>query len=281
MAERATAWWLYCVVPADDRPALDGLVGVAGAAVEPIAEGGLCALASSVALAEFGEEPLRRNLEDVAWVERTARAHDGVLTRALSCDAVVPLRMCTIFVDEDRVRALLRADRAALSAALLRLRGHTEWSVKARVDLPRLGRRVGETATAAPAQTAAQPGAGRAFFERKRVEADVRERAVARATEVAEEVHERLSAVASDTRLLPPQRPELSGLPGTMALNGAYLVARDRDTAFSAAVSDLSARHRGEGVAIDVSGPWAPYNFVSTEEPSDERRAPEAGDATA
>jgi hypothetical protein len=307
MAERETAWWLYCVVRDDDRPSLDGLTGVAGAAVEPIAEGELCALASSVPLDEFGEQPLHRNLEDVAWVERTARAHDGVLTRALACDAVLPLRMCTLFVDQAHVRALLRDDRAALADALRRLRGHAEWSVKTRVDLARLAEQMGAGGAAvraahmagAPAPGAApepgaepepgaapgpgaDPGAGRAFFARKRAEDDRRERTLARATDVAEEVHARLSAVAADARLLPPQRRELSGLPGTMLLNGAYLVARDDDAAFSAAVSDLSARHRAEGFAIDVSGPWAPYNFVSTEEePSDERSASAAGDPTA
>jgi len=297
MAERATAWWLYCVVRADDRPSLDRLTGVADAAVEPIAEGELCALASSVPLDEFGEEPLRRNLEDVAWLERTARAHDAVLTRALACEAVLPLRMCTIFVDQAHVRALLRSDRAALADALRRLGGHAEWSVKVRVDMARLAQQAGVgaaqeqagaaqepgAAAGAASTPGAEPGAGRAFFARKRAEDDERERTLARASRVAEAVHERLSVVAAGAKLLPPQRRELSGLPGTMLLNGAYLVARDRDTAFSAAVSDLSARHRAEGFAIDVSGPWAPYNFVSTveEEAGDERSAAAARDATA
>ncbi|MBB4662241.1 GvpL/GvpF family gas vesicle protein [Conexibacter arvalis] len=338
MAEPAVGWYLYCVLDAAARPPLDGLVGVDGAApIEPVDETGLRALASRVPLSEFGEEPLRRNLEDLAWVERTARAHDAVLARTLACDAVVPLRMFTIFAGEPQVRAMLADERAALTAALRRLRGHAEWSVKARVDERRLeavlrgeggagaagagaagagaagagaGGAAGAGAAGAGAAGAGAGGAagagaagagaagagagaggadaagaggagaettpGRAFFARKQADRGLRERALERIADIAEEIHARLSEAASAETLLPPQRRELSRLPGTMVLNGAYLVARERDAAFSAAVTELSARHRAEGFAIDVSGPWAPYNFAKPGA-EDEQRAPAPG----
>ena len=297
MAEPAIGRYLYCVLPGAAAPPLDGLVGVDGAApVEPLDGGGLRALSSRVPLDVFGEQPLRRNLERIEWVERTARAHDAVLARALAgADAVVPLRMFTIFADERQARAMLERERSWLAAALERLRGVAEWGVKARVDEARLAEavRVPVEAGAGGGAGAAggagggggaggDPGAGgagaatpgHAFFARRRADAAVRERAAETAASVAEEVHRRLAAEAADATLLAPQRAALSGLSGTMVLNGAYLVPRARERAFAAAVEELAARHRPAGFAIDLSGPWAPYSFAPPREPSDEQRPP-------
>ncbi|MBS1869304.1 MAG: GvpL/GvpF family gas vesicle protein [Actinobacteria bacterium] len=267
MRDEPSACYVYCVVPAAQVPPLDDLAGVdPGLPVGSLTAGELCAVTSRVRLAEFGEDALRRNLEDLAWVERTARAHDAVLARALSAGAVVPLRLCTIFGDADHVRAMLERERERLHDALERLRGRSEWSVKARADLRRPA--PAESGGAAPEQTP-----GRAFFARKQGDRELRERAAARATAAAQEIHDGLRAEAVDALLLPPQDPALSGRSGTTLLNGAYLVERAREPAFTAAVAQLAARHRDGGVEVDVSGPWAPYNFVATEPQRDERRA--------
>jgi hypothetical protein len=308
MAERAEGWYVYCVLDADARPALGDLTGVDGSApVEAIDAAGLRALVSRVPLDQFGEAPLRANLERIEWVERTARAHDAVLARTLDCHAVVPLRMFVIFADAAQVETLLARERERFAAALRRLRRHAEWSVKALVDERRLtaaiaagmpaadvaaGERTGdEAAGERPGDAAAgertgdraaldAPGAGRAFFARRRAEEAGRERAAQHASAIAEEVHRRLRAVAADATLLPPQRRELSGRHGTMVLNGAYLVARVDEAAFSAAVTEEAARHRAAGVSLDVTGPWAPYNFV-VEAPDDERRVHPTGEPAA
>lgn len=267
MSEPASACYVYCVVPADGVPPLDDLTGVDPRfGVGAVALGELCALASRVRLEQFGADALRRNLEDIAWVERTARAHDAVLTRALHADAVVPLRLCTIFADADQVRAMLARERVRLATGLQRLRGRVEWSVKALADRSRLEAAVRERG---PAPAVAVPS-GRAFFERKQADRDLLERTRALAATVVEEIHARLSAEADAATRLPPQERTLSRHAGTMLLNGAYLVERSRGAAFSAAVSALAARHRAQGFELDVTGPWAPYSFVAPAEPADE-----------
>ena len=66
------------------RPASERLAGVAPATpVERVDGRRPAALVSRVPLAEFGAEPLRENLNDLAWLERVARAHEEVLERAL------------------------------------------------------------------------------------------------------------------------------------------------------------------------------------------------------
>src|SRR5919197_477839 len=135
MSERDLGCYVYCVVRAGEHPSVQDLTGVNPPfGIELVTHGDLSALMSRVRLEEFGAEPLKRNLEDLGWVERTARAHDAVLARALTADAVVPLRLCTIFTDEAHVRDMLQREQERLLDALQRLRGHAEWSVKVLVE---------------------------------------------------------------------------------------------------------------------------------------------------
>jgi hypothetical protein len=49
-----------------------------------------------------------------------------------------------------------------------------------------------------------------------------------------------------------------------MVLNGAYLVDRAQAPVFAALAEESAERHRDQGLALELSGPWAPYNFVTT-----------------
>jgi hypothetical protein len=272
MIEQGLGCYVYCVVRAGEHPSLEGLEAVDPVfGIEPLTHADLSALTSRVRLEEFGAEALKRNLEDLGWVERTARAHDAVLARALTADAVVPLRLCTIFADEAHVRDMLEREEESLLEALERLRGHAEWSVKVLVK-PRELEAAARARSPEPAATAAaeQGSPGRAFFERKKVDRGLREEARSMADAAAEEVHMRLGQEAAAATLLPPQHPELSRRSGEMVLNGAYLVHRSRSEDFAAAAGDLRDRHSGIGIELDISGPWAPYNFVTP--PQEARR---------
>ncbi len=49
-----------------------------------------------------------------------------------------------------------------------------------------------------------------------------------------------------------------------LVFNRAYLVARDDQTAFDDAVSEIREEY-GKDLHVQYNGPWAPYNFVSIE----------------
>jgi hypothetical protein len=255
--------WAYCVLRAgDDHP--PGLRGVHGQAdLERVEAGGLIALVSRVPRSEFGSEPLRQNLNDLAWLERVARAHEAVLEATLPQSTIVPLRMCTLYESEDGVRRMLSERRDALIAALDGLAGCYEWAVKVIVDRDRLMEAA--RAAVAPADPTSAPagrGEGGAYLLGRRTDRAVREAADALRADIAEGVHARLQDWAIDAVTRPAQNPELSGHAGDMALNGAYLVEAERSDDLHALVAELEEHHRELGVRIDLSGPWPPYNFV-------------------
>jgi hypothetical protein len=230
-----TAWYVYGVVPADAKLA----------ALDLVSEGALAAIVARVDLAEFGEEPLRRNLEDRAWLERTVRAHDRVLAGAVGEIPLVPLRFGTVFRDEDGVREMLRERADELRDALERLRGRVELGVKVFI-------------LDEPQSAESQPATGREYLLQKQRARDAASTVQAEALEQVRALHENLVSLADDARANPPQSSELSGRGEPMLLNAAYLVTTEQQPEFTAAASD-----RGNArLEVVVTGPWPPYNFV-------------------
>jgi|SRR5947208_1450263 len=245
----ATGWYVYGVVPGGlDPGALEQPSGVGAAPVRLVDAAGLAALVGAVPLEDFDEAGLRRNLEDRAWLEEQARAHDRVLASALTHTVLVPLRFGVVYRSEDGVRRMLELRAGELSAALERLRGRVELGVKAFVR------------EAEPASR--QAASGREYLLRKQRARQLAATADERANGLALVVHERLASLAAEARANPPQRPELSGRRERMLLNGAYLVAAEREQAFADAVENLGAELVGDGVELELTGPWPPYNFA-------------------
>jgi hypothetical protein len=258
--------WAYCVLAAGD-PAPLGAVGVGGdAAVERIEEAGLAALVSRVPVAEFGAQPLRENLNDLAWLERTARAHELVLDQALSLATIVPLRLCTLYESEDSGRQMLTRECDAFAHALEYLTGREEWGAKLLIDPDLLSReaRAGSDEAAALEQDeqAHGGGAGASYMLRRRVERQVREAAGRLAADLASVVHARLEDATLHAVTRPPQNRDLSRHEGEMILNAAYLVEADAVPELRALASSLEAEHAAFGARLELTGPWPPYNFV-------------------
>jgi len=248
LREDDVGWYLYGVVA-------NGADAPSAAPVDPrsevvlLVEGPVGGIASRVSLEEFDEAVLPERLADAEWLEQKIRAHEQVLEEALARGAVVPCRFCTVYRDEEELRRFLAGRADALAAALARVEGRVELGVKA------FAARAGRGGEAAQAQS------GRAYLEARRREQQEREELARSRADVAARLHERLLAEAHDGVLLDLQSRDVSGRDAEMVFNGAYLVAdRGRfDEALTAAERDV------DGVELELTGPWPPYNFVPEE----------------
>jgi Gas vesicle synthesis protein GvpL/GvpF len=259
--------WVYCVVRGDVPELPAALGGVRnGAGPRLVRDAGIAAVVSAVPLAEFGEEPLKRNLNDLDWLEGVARAHEGVVDAALAAGgAVVPMRMCTIFQGERQVRQMLADRGPALERTLDRLAGMAEWGVKVTADRGRLTEAARDT-VGAPGGAAGPGGAGGAYLGRKRQDRDLRERTDALLDGAIRESHARLEEWASASEVLPPQGRELAGYDGDMVFNGAYLVDESRAGSFASVVDELGRQYAEHGLTFELTGPWPAFHFVGVTE---------------
>ena len=253
--------WMYGVTGDNPGALADGVAGVGGVGGSPprtIIAAGLTAIVGDVGDREYGQAALRRNLEDLDWLARTARAHHAVLAAVAGRGPVVPMRLATLFASDAGAADTLRERADDFRRALSLISARSEWGVKAYAVKP-------SDPAADPGHQAAgregpATGPGAAYLRRRRAQLTASKDARAEALASARTVYAELSRFAVTPRLYPPQAPDLAGQQAAMVLNAAYLVADERADEFAAAVADLTARHRS--VQLTLTGPWPAYSFV-------------------
>jgi gas vesicle protein GvpL/GvpF len=252
----ADGTWVYAVVSPGDAGSLaaiqlDRIRGVMGEPVRTLAGGMVTAIVGTVDLNLFGEEPLRRKLADLAWLETAARAHHQVIAAAADAGPTLPWRFATVYHGDKRVTELLEERGPQFAATLRQLAGSTEWGVKGYLmDQP--------SPPVTPPPSAGSPGT--AYLMRRRTRLSARDDHQRQAQRDADEIYSALSRLSDTALLYAPQDQRLSGRSEVMVLNAAYLVPHAHAESFAAAVSDLAGRC--PAVQLEVTGPWPPYSFI-------------------
>lgn len=248
--------WVYAVCQRVDEASLHSLTGVGGTGVAPVRAGGLIAVAEDVSLSEFGEQALRASLEDMAWLEATARAHHAVIDALAREAPVVPMRLATVYSGDSTVREMLAARSDEIFEVLDRITSRSEWGVKAFA--------VAGTAGGADAGGSRaggrSPGSGAEYLRRRRDQLSAQQQGRRQAVADAERVHDDLSRIAVAARLHPPQAPQLTGTAEPMVLNAAYLAGDSEDGGVRQAVASLA--EQCPAVRLELTGPWPPYSFA-------------------
>jgi hypothetical protein len=157
---------------------------------------------------------------------------EAVVESLMESADLLPLRYGTRFDDTAAAAAAVERRQDELAAALDRVRGAVELSVRVLAPAER------DEGRAAATGTEYLRGKARAASARDAV---------------AQAVHEPLAGLARDS-----VRRE-SGRPGEQ-LTGAYLVDRDAVEAFAARVADLQASL--PELRLLCTGPWPPYSFA-------------------
>ncbi|MET9681622.1 GvpL/GvpF family gas vesicle protein [Streptomyces coeruleorubidus] len=210
-----------------------------------------------VPAADYDEAPLKAHLDDLDWLESTVRSHHAVVGALVASGAaVLPLRLATVYPDEDLARKALDTRRAYFLSLLDRLTGHVELGVKiyATPDIT-----PPETDTDSGWETPI--GLGRAYLSIRRRRQRRNEEAWRTVAQAAAHLTQTAGTLAVDRVAHTPQRGSLAGAaPGTNVGNDAYLVPADRVDAFRTGV--LAAAEGIPGLRVEVTGPWAPYSFA-------------------
>jgi hypothetical protein len=246
--------WAYAIASPLKPDEVAGVTGVDREPVRTIELAGLAAVVGTVHLAEFGEESLRRKLDDLDSLDAIARAHHEVVALTARHAAAVPMRLATVYSDDEGVATMLTERHDDLLAVLDQIAGRTEWGVK--VYAANEANREGDAETAS-----ASTRPGTAYLLKRKAQLSAAESGRQEAVASAREVHEILSELAVAARLHAPQDPQLTGETGWMVLNGAYLIDDTAAKLFADRVRELSDRH--PAVRLELTGPWPAYSFAS------------------
>ncbi|MEV6396839.1 GvpL/GvpF family gas vesicle protein [Streptomyces sp. NPDC051907] len=272
--------YVYAAAPLETglQDALSGLRGIYGSPVlfvtaPPGADPGpsppLAFATSHVPRRDFNESALKNHFEDLEWLEDVARAHHDVVQALSTHTTVLPLRMATVYQDDDRAVQALAEQHDAFAERLAQLAAHTEFGVKiylAPTAAPP------DTGPAADADTGAATNPGKAYLQRRRAQHNAQEAVYGQAQQAAGIVGAVASRYASHHVRHPAQSGALTG-PAENVLNDAYLVPEAYAEEFRAAVEEAVGAF--DGIRVEVTGPWAPYSFAM---PPAEPRHPATGE---
>jgi len=213
----------------------------------------LFAVVATAPRSRYGEAAINRGLSNIDWVSRAAVAHEAVIEHFLDLDAVLPMKLFTLFRDDERVLDYLRQERSRLMATARRVARQQEWGVRVLFDRS-------QAAAARPKPLRASTAAnGLAYLTGKKAKRDAAVELSIRAHDTVTRLFDRLAARARDAR-----RRAASELPaqGSLLLDAAFLVPKTRAAAFRALAARESRALRPHGYAVSLTGPWPPYTFV-------------------
>jgi Gas vesicle synthesis protein GvpL/GvpF len=197
--------WVYAITDGLSPDQLTGLTGVGEEPVRAVTEARLTAVVGSVDAQAFGEQARASLLADLASIEQLGRAHHQVIASVAADGPVLPLRLATVYPDDQTVRTLLGQGSAEFEVMLESFRGTEEWGVKVYLG----------TETAGPRDACA----------------DMIDRA--------------LSGIAVATRRSAAAEPQAGGSEKPLVLNAAYLLNSDRAGEFTAVAQALARAHEG------------------------------------
>jgi hypothetical protein len=222
--------------------------------VRSLVHEGLVAVVGQVPLDEFGEQALHARLQDAAWLEREVRGHERVIEKVMQRRPVLPMKFCTIFRSEERVRALLARGQEEFRRALARLREKEEWEVKMYFE---------PASSAVPQAAEARTNlSGREFLLKRKAEDLEAWEAMNEAYRQAQQSFERVSDYVEEIQLKPVPPPDSSGGP-KLIMDVACLLAKPRLKAFSQQLEGLGNELSSRGFHFQLSGPWPPYHFCN------------------
>lgn len=249
-ADRLT--WLYCLVERERAPAPPAaaprLPG-AGAPRIVAAASGLWLVAADVPAARYRPGRLERNLLDLDWVGACATAHEAVVERFARRGPTLPMRLFTLFSGDATAVAHVRDIEPRARRLLASVTGREEWGVRIRLAVP--------PRTPARARSGAA-ASGTGFLLGKKREREAARALVADGRQLAEEAYETLATLADATRRRPAR--ELDGT--RLLLDAAFLVSSRRVAGFTRSARQATRRLARRGLAVALTGPWPPYNFL-------------------
>ncbi len=257
----AAGTYVYCLVGAARKPSLarvpSGLQGTGPVRLLDVstARSRRWLVVADAPLARYGEQAIKKGLANLDWVSRAAVAHEAVIEAFIRSTAVLPMKLFTIFANDDRARAHIAADAARIDRLLNRVSKHHEWGL--RVTL--------ECARPAPSQvgtsnrSAGRGGAG--YLAHKKAQRDASTQLARHARETVADLFDELAALATDAHRRGASELPVTG--GPLLLDAIFLVRQSGERRFQRLVDTHARALAPSGYAVSLSGPWPPYGFMN------------------
>jgi gas vesicle protein GvpL/GvpF len=236
--------YVYCVIRSED-PLRFGAIGLGAtpAEVHTVHYKDIAAVISDTPI-----EVLDATRENVL-------AHERVNEAVMRQHTVIPMSFGTVFKTRDDITELLKGAYGAFTDVLLKMEDKVEFGLKVLWDRDEVIKQIereDDDVRQLKGEIASQTGP--TYFARVQYGRLVESALQNRSERYVSEIFEMLRDVSVASRANKP-------IGDKMIMNAAFLVTRDRESAFDAKVKAIGAKY--DHLTFRYTGPWPPYNFVN------------------
>ncbi len=236
--------YVYCIIHTND-PCRFGPIGIGSEPVEvhTVNYKDIAAVVSDTPLEVY--DPTRENV----------LAHERVNEVVMRDFTVIPMSFSTVFKTSEDIVELLRSAYDAFRDVLVKMQDKLEFGLKVLWEPETIIREIekdDDNLRLLRQEISHQKGS--TYFARMQYGRLVDSLLQEKSEQLVSEIIDTLSGVCVASRTNKP-------IGDKMILNGAFLVARDREPDFDAKVKEIDARY--ENLIFKYTGPWPPYNFVN------------------
>ncbi|OGO85954.1 MAG: hypothetical protein A2Y22_04235 [Clostridiales bacterium GWD2_32_59] len=223
---------------------------------------GIYAVESKVELDEFGSPYIDENLENVSWLKNKARIHMDVIKNVMEYTQIIPLKFCTIFYDDSKIKEFVMELKDKLIENLSSLQGKEEWSCKMYWDKKGFLNNYMNEEKEKDKENMTNMSEGAAYFLKKKLEINLNKKAINKVNFIIGKVTDTLKDLVLEVKSNKILAKELTEREEDMVMNLSLLIDYAEKDLFLEKMNELSSKVRGHGLILKLSGPWPPYNFV-------------------
>jgi len=186
-----------------------------------------------------------------------ALAHEHVIELVMKTHTIIPMSFGTVFRTDDDIREVLKSIYASLKDVLEQMAGKVEFGLKVTWDRDRIIEELKRDDEEIHRfhQELTKKHLQSTYFARMQLGRMIDKAMVERSAEFVREIYDGLRSVCVASRDNKP-------IGDRMIMNAAFLIQRERETDFDAAVNKI-AKKFGDRLNFKYTGPWPPYNFVN------------------
>ncbi len=220
-------------------------IGGTGQMVYAVTHGDISAVVSRTGVFIF--DPTREN----------ALAHEHVIETVMKTHTIIPMSFGTVFRTEDDIREVLRSIYPSVKDVLKQMEGKVEFGLKVSWDRDHIVEELRRDHEEIHRfhQEITRKHLQSTYFARMQLGRMIEKALTERSGEYLREIYEGLRTICVASRDNKP-------IGDKMIMNAAFLIERERETEFDAAVNRI-AKKFGERLNFKYTGPWPPYNFVN------------------
>ena len=238
--------YVYGIIQSDE-PASFGKIGMGGAGdpVYTITYRDIAAVVSNTAVFIF--DPTREN----------ALAHEHVIETVMKNYTIIPMSFGTVFRTDDDIHEVLKSIYPSLKDVLNQMEGKVEFGLKVTWDRDHIVNELQREDEEIHKfhQEITRKHLQSTYFARMQLGRMIEKSLAERASHYVRDIYHVLRPFCVASRDNKP-------IGDKMILNAAFLIERERESAFDAAVNNVAEKF-GDRLNFKYTGPWPPYNFVN------------------